>query len=65
MVPQALLSQQDPASFSFVAMANLQIKSLGSIDYVEIERSNVSGEAKQLIIFFMGHLAFTLHSKAI
>jgi len=51
MSPQVLLSQQDPDSSSFAAMANLRVKSLGSIDYVEIDRPNASGEAKQLIIF--------------
>ena len=54
MSPQVLLSQQDPDSSSFAAMANLRVKSLGSIDYVEIDRPNASGEAKQLIIFVHG-----------
>lgn len=54
MSPQVLLSQQDPDSSSFAAMANLRVKSLGSIDYVEIDRPNASSEAKQLIIFFHG-----------
>ena len=54
MSPQSLLSQQDLASSSFAAMANLQVKSLGSIDYVEIDRPEASGEAKQLIIFVHG-----------
>ena len=52
--PQSLLSQQNIVSSSFVSTSNLKVQSLGSIDYVEIDRPDVLGKAKQLIIFVHG-----------
>ena len=52
--PQSLLSQQDVVSSSIASTASLAVKSLGSIDYVEIDRPDASGSEKQLIIFVHG-----------
>lgn len=50
-IPQFLIAQQDSAA---LATANAVVKTLGSIDYIEINTPSASARPKQLIIFVHG-----------
>ncbi len=50
-IPLSLLAQQDNTAST---AASLLVKTLGSIDYVEINTPTASAKSKQLIIFVHG-----------
>ena len=52
---QSLLAQQDSVA---VTSANSIVKTLGSVDYVEIKTPSASAQPKQLIIFLHGTPGF-------